>query len=231
MQYLELSPRLALLADQVKQGARLVDVGTDHAYLPVSLLLRGRIEEAIATDINEGPLMRGRETARSYGVEQQIRFYRADGLDGVPPEAVDTVVIAGMGGELIAHILEKADWTKTCRLLLQPMSSQPELRLWLTTNGYAILEEAVVREGRKLYACLTVQAGETGPYSLAEIWVGRQQNVPNRLAYVEDVLRRRERALDGMRQGDAVSQTELAKEQELCRQLEAMRKELMTWQP
>ncbi len=230
MQDLELSPRLAQIAEQIPVGARLVDVGTDHAYLPVSLLRRGTIAEAMATDINAGPLERGRETARAYGVEGQIRFYRADGLDGVPPEAVDTVVIAGMGGELISHILEKAPWTKDCRLLLQPMSSQPELRQWLIQNGYAVLEEAVVREGRKLYVVLTVEAGETEPYSLAELWVGRQQNTPHRLAYVEDVLRRRKRAFEGMQQGDQVSEAELAQEQTLCRQLETMREELVTWQ-
>lgn len=231
MQYLELSPRLELLASKVAKDTRLVDVGTDHAYLPVSLLLRGAIQQAVATDINAGPLERGRETARSYGVESNIDFHQTDGLDGIQPETVDTILIAGMGGELIAHILEKADWAKRCRLLLQPMSSQPELRLWLTKNGYVILEEAVVREGRKLYVVLTVEAGETSPYSLGELWVGRQQNTPNRLAYLEDALCRRERALDGMQQGNTVSQAELEQEQELCRQLEEMRKELLKWQP
>ena len=74
MNKLELSPRLAAIAAQVPQGARLVDVGTDHAYLPVCLLLEGIISQAVASDVNEGPLQRGRETARIYGVEEQIAF-------------------------------------------------------------------------------------------------------------------------------------------------------------
>ena len=68
MNKLELSPRLAAIAALVPQGARLADVGTDHAYLPVRLLLDGGIASAVATDVNEGPLQRGRETAERYGV-------------------------------------------------------------------------------------------------------------------------------------------------------------------
>lgn len=55
MKELELSPRLRALGAQVPQGAKLADVGTDHAYLPVSLLLDGRITQAVASDVNEGP--------------------------------------------------------------------------------------------------------------------------------------------------------------------------------
>ena len=111
MNKLELSPRLAAIAALVPQGARLADVGTDHAYLPVRLLLDGGIASAVATDVNEGPLQRGRETAERYGV-RTILFRRCDGLADVRADEVDTVVIAGMGGDLIARILAAAPWTK-----------------------------------------------------------------------------------------------------------------------
>ena len=93
---LTLTPRLAAVARLVHQAAHLADVGTDHAYLPVRLLLDGRIEYAIAADLREGPLSRARETAARYGVEGRISFRLCDGLSGVGREEADTVAIAGM---------------------------------------------------------------------------------------------------------------------------------------
>lgn len=233
MNKLELSPRLAAIAAQVPQGARLADVGTDHAYLPVCLLLEGIISQAVASDVNEGPLQRGRETARTYGVEEQIAFRCCDGLAGIGPDQADTVAICGMGGELIARILGQAPWTKTALLLLQPMSSQPELRRWLLDNGYLIRQERVVKEGEKYYVILTVTGGENPiPYTPAELWVGRQnpeEDNPHRKAYLADQIRRRERALAGMKQG-SVNQEALAREEALLAGLRAMEKEWSAWQ-
>ena len=97
MRQLELSPRLQLLADWVSQGARLADVGTDHAYLPVWLTLHGRVTSAIASDLRKGPLERARETGRTYGAEG-IDYRLGDGLAFIRPEEADTIAIAGMGG-------------------------------------------------------------------------------------------------------------------------------------
>lgn len=233
MNKLELSPRLAAIAHQVPQGAKLADVGTDHAYLPVCLLLDGTISQAVASDVNEGPLQRGRETARIYGVEDKITFRCCDGLAGIGPDQANTVAICGMGGELIARILDRAPWTKEVLLLLQPMSSQPELRQWLLNNGYGIQRELVVKEGAKYYVILTVTGGRNGiPYTPAELWVGRQnqgEDNPHRKGYLEDQIRRRERALTGMKQG-SVNQEALAQEEGLLAELQAMEKEWSAWQ-
>ena len=233
MRELELSPRLAAIAHQVPQGAKLADVGTDHAYLPVYLLLKDRICGAVASDVNEGPLQRGRETARTYEVEEsKISFRCCDGLAGVAAHEVDTVAICGMGGELIARILGAAPWTKEALLLLQPMSSQPELRQWLITNGYAIRRELVVKEGEKYYIILTVTGGESAPYTAAELWVGRQkagESNPHRGAYLADQIRRRERALAGMKQGNPTPEA-LAREEALLQGLKDMEKEWQAWQ-
>lgn len=233
MKELELTPRLMAIADQVPQGAKLADVGTDHAYLPVYLLLNGRIQSAVASDVNEGPLERGRETARTYGVgEDKISLRICDGLAGVEAHEVDTVAICGMGGELIARILGAAPWTKDALLLLQPMSSQPELRQWLITNGYAIQRELVVKEGEKYYVILTVRGGDSVPHTPAELWVGRQQKDegnPHRGAYLADQIRRRERALAGMKQGNPDPEG-LAREEALLEGLKDMEKEWKAWQ-
>ena len=102
---LQLQPRLQCIASLVPQGARLADVGTDHGYLPVWLLQHGRIESAIASDINALPLDHARATAREYGVTERMDFRLCPGLAKIKAEECDAIAIAGMGGETIAQIL------------------------------------------------------------------------------------------------------------------------------
>ena len=171
---LQLQPRLRLLADLVPQGARLADIGTDHGYLPVYLLQRGRIASAIAADIGRAPLDHARRTAEQYGVECGLRFLCCDGLCGISPEDADTVVIAGMGGETIIRILSQAPWTRSGEtlLLLQPMTKQEPLRRWLNENGYAQCAERLVQDKDYLYPIFTVYGGPQPSLSVAEIYGG-----------------------------------------------------------
>lgn len=160
MRKLELPPRLRLLADWVRPGARIADIGTDHAYLPVWLRLHGRVDSAIACDLRQGPLARARETGRAYGAD--IDFRLGDGLSVVSPEEADTIVIAGMGGENIAAILARAPWTAGGRhtLLLQPQSRAEVLRSFLAENGYAIRREALAEDRGTIYPVLEAAGGE-----------------------------------------------------------------------
>lgn len=207
---MDLSARLQSVAAQVPAGAALADVGTDHAYLPVWLLLNGRISHAIASDLRQGPLQRARETAEQYQVGNLISFRLCNGLEGIAAHEVDTITIAGMGGETIAAILESAPWARDGKLLLlQPMTSFPDLRLWLQENGYHIEKETISREGKRLYTCLTVRAGEMEPLSPAELWVGRDQSDPLRgefLAHMEEKIRR---ALSGQMAAATPNQSEI----------------------
>ena len=157
---LQLQPRLQLLADMVPEGCRLADVGTDHGYLPVYLLQRGRIRGAVAADIGAEPLAHARRTAEAYGVTG-IDFRLCDGLQDIAPDEVDTVVIAGMGGETIITILESAPWTKdgAHTLLLQPMTKAADLRRWLSVNGYRFTEERLVWDKNYLYPVLRMTGG------------------------------------------------------------------------
>lgn len=234
MKQLDLSPRLAAIAALVPPGAKVADVGTDHAYLPVWLLLSGRIQSAVASDVNEGPLQRGRETARTYGVAEKIAFRRCDGLSGIAPQETDTVIIAGMGGDLMARILEAAPWTHQVQLILQPMSSQEVLRRWLFEHGYAVQRESLAREGKKFYSILTATGGTSVAYTPGEFWAGRQAKgecSPHRLDYLKDLLRRRQRALEGMQRSSAVSPETLAAEEALIADLQRMKEEWIQWQP
>ena len=172
MKRLELTPRLALIASWVPPGAKLADVGTDHAYLPVWLTLHGRVTSAIASDLRKGPLERARETGRTYGAEG-IDFRLGDGLAFIRPSEADTIVIAGMGGENIAAILAAAPWTADGRhtLLLQPQTRAEELRRFLMDHGYAIRREALVYDRGTIYPVMEAGAGEM-TLSLGQIWGG-----------------------------------------------------------
>lgn len=152
----------------VPEGCRLADVGTDHGYLPVYLLQRRRIRGAVAADIGAEPLAHARRTAEAYGVTG-IDFRLCDGLRDIAPDEVDTVVIAGMGGETIITILEGAAWTKdgAHTLLLQPMTKAADLRYWLAVNRYSFTEERLVWDKNYLYPVLRVTGGGT-PQALTE---------------------------------------------------------------
>ena len=229
----ELSPRLKMVGELVPEGARLADVGTDHAYLPAALLRSGRIPFAIAADLRQGPLARAKATVRGAGLEGRVAFRLCDGLSGIRPEEVDAVVIAGMGGETIADILAAAPWVRENRipLVLQPMSSMPDLRVWLQRNGYRIVTERLCREGDTLYTALSVQAGEMPPLSPAEQWSGRSCNDPLRGAWLEHWIGKTAHALEGLskaRQEGAESRR--AEMEQIHQGLLDMKKEWEAWQ-
>lgn len=234
---LELSPRLRTIADQVPFGAKLADIGTDHAYLPIWLIGQHRISFAIASDLREGPLSRGIAAAKEWNIpSNQISFRLSDGLLGIDRSEVNTIVIAGMGGDTIAHSLQGVSWSKDPSLLflLQPMSSIPELRQWLQENGFRIEEERIAMEESKYYVVLNVHAGDMEPLTLGERWVGRQRRgMPGdfRIEYIDDVIRRRKRALDGIL--NATFSDHNIKIQELrqtLNELYQLREEWLSWQ-
>ena len=236
MKKIELTPRLQAVASFVPDGARLADIGTDHAYLPVSLLLEGKIPGAIAADLRKGPLDRARMTAQEYGCTEQVSFRLCDGLAEIKSYETDVISIAGMGGETIADILSAAKWVNRngIPVILQPMSSQPELRRWLWQNGYVIREEKLVREGDTLYVVFLVQAGESNPLTTAEEWAGRQwkgMHAPLRVDYLDVLLGKIGWALSGMaRSKEGTASQRYQELDEVRAGLEKMKEEWIQWQ-
>ncbi|MCD8376199.1 MAG: class I SAM-dependent methyltransferase [Oscillospiraceae bacterium] len=229
---MELSPRLAALAQWVEPGRRFADVGTDHGYLPVWLLVNGVLGRAVAADLRPGPLARAAQTARRYGVEGRLELRLCDGLEGLEPGEADTVAIAGMGGETIAGILERAPWTlrPDVTLLLQPMSAQPQLRQRLLEGGYTIAEERLACQGGTLYVAMRVRPGRDGPMTAAELWAGRQSRDPLRGRWLEQRLAKAEKALTGQRWAASPNGEEIARLEELAGALREMKREWDTWQ-
>jgi tRNA (adenine22-N1)-methyltransferase len=229
---MELSPRLRTVAQLVPSGAQFADIGTDHAYLPVWLILNGVIETAIAADLRPEPLRRARETAERYAVADRVDFRLCDGLTGIQPDEADTVAIAGMGGETIAHILAAAPWTRQpdMTLILQPMSTQPELRAWLGENGYQITQEHTVCEGKTLYTVLQVMAGNMPSLTPAELWAGRQSGDPLRGELLDALIRKARRALEGRRAAVHRDEQAITDLSEIVEGLTQMKEEWNGWQ-
>lgn len=158
MQYPVLDKRLSTAASWVRAGSVLADIGTDHGYLVTNLVGRGICPFAYACDIGALPLGRAKETVMRCGLRDKISLVLSDGLQGLKPHSAQDIVIAGMGGELIARILHAAPWVQdeTVRLILQPMTHARELRRYLYQNGFDITAERGACEGRHCYTVLCV---------------------------------------------------------------------------
>lgn len=198
---LELSPRLGAIAGLVPEGCGcLADIGTDHGYVPVSLLLEGRIRRAVAADIGAPPLEHARRTAARYGVTDQIDFRLGDGLSVLRPGEAEVIVIAGMGGDAVVDILSAAPWSRAGPLLLlQPMSKAEVLRAWLPLNGYEVFREELVQDKGVLYPILSVRGGKMPPASDAQAWGGfLLDRDPLWGLYIADRLLRLRRAASGL---------------------------------
>ena len=182
-----MNKRLHTIANMVKDGKGLIDVGTDHGYLPAYLAVNGYSGFLFASDINAGPLNAARKTASDCLVENRINYLLCDGLDGCPPNQIDTIVIAGMGGDLICRILDKADWCLDHRytLILQPMTKAEVLRYWLVNNGFSLEEERLVRDGGILYQIIRTRFSQNMTLSDAELYAGSFENIRNEMLCAE----------------------------------------------
>lgn len=151
-----ISKRLLYCAGLVPPGARVADIGTDHGYLGIYLLLVGKAAYVTAADVNPMPLDGARRNARKFGTEGQMDFVLSDGLQKLSPDCADTIVCAGMGGDLMQQILQAAPWLRDGRytLILQPQSAQNVFRRWLCEQGFSIETEALVEDGGHLYTAL-----------------------------------------------------------------------------
>ncbi len=171
-----LTKRLQACAAWVTTGGIACDVGTDHAYLAADLLKRHVCRHVIASDIGEGPLQAARRTLEQQHLLEQATLQLSDGLQQVDGTGVTDVIIAGMGGETMIHILEPCAWVKQgVNLILQPMTKISLLRTWLAENGYAILQEKIVKESHFFYTVMQVRYdGQKRQLLPWETEIGRQ---------------------------------------------------------
>ena len=159
---IQLSPRLKVIADSVIGAKSMADIGTDHGYLPVTLVAENQVSTAIAVDVNKMPLEKAKKIISTHGLEKSIETRLGSGLSVLEPGEVEVIVIAGMGGLLIRDCL-KADSAvaqNTKKLILQPMNNQKILRRYLEENGYQITREELAQEDERIYEVMVVEPGE-----------------------------------------------------------------------
>ena len=152
-----LSQRLEAACRFVHPGDRVADIGCDHGYLGIHLLKNNIASFVYASDINEGPLNAAVFNSEKYGVRNKMQFFLSDGVRNIPRD-FDAMVCCGMGGDTMISILEAAPWLKDSkyRLILQCQSKRPELRRYLSQNGWFIQEETVLKDGKFLYTIMEV---------------------------------------------------------------------------
>jgi len=173
-----LSLRLERVAANVPHGARLADIGSDHAYLPVALMRRGVIAAAVAGEVATTPFHAAQRTVRDNGLEQRITVRLADGLAAIEAaDGITAISVCGMGGETIRDILEsgKAHLSGQERLVLQPNGGEQPLRQWLMDNGYSIRSEELLRENRFYYEIIVAERAGPVVYSAEQLYFGPLQ--------------------------------------------------------
>jgi tRNA (adenine22-N1)-methyltransferase len=170
----KLSKRLEAVASFVEQGAILADIGSDHAYLPCYLVRAGKISKAIAGEVVKGPYESAVRNVRKKGLSNEITVRLANGLEAVQEsDEIDTISIAGMGGPLIASILndgnEKLENVK--RIVTQPNIHASSIREWAVQNGWKIIDEYILKEDNKIYEIIVLEKGQA-EYNELEMMVG-----------------------------------------------------------
>ena len=152
--------RLNSLAQMVDQGARIADIGTDHAYLPIQLVKENKIQFAIASDVAAGPLENAEKDIVTAGLKNKIETRMGSGLETISKEdRIDTVVIAGMGGKLMTYILNDA-WSRNfhfATLILEPNVGEPGVREWLSAHKYQIINEKIIAEAGHTYELIKAE--------------------------------------------------------------------------
>ncbi len=221
----QLNPRLKAAAEFVRNGKKFVDVGTDHAYLPIWLLKSGTCPQAMGTDLREGPILRATHNAYRYRVQNKLVLQQCDGLAGVNPSDAEDIAITGMGGELIAQILQNAPWVRDAkkRLILQPMTAAEELRRYLCENGFEVQQERAVRDSGRIYTVLQAQfTGNVATPTALYCYTGQLE--PQKSAEAAEYIRQQQRHLTNMKKGHLAKGESLQAEQiaELIRQMDEM---------
>lgn len=217
MVYNKLNKRLKCCADFIKKGEIVLDVGTDHGYLPLYLLEAGICSKIYASDINEGPLNKAISNIEKYGYAENTVFYLRDGIGNCPSD-VTTVVIAGMGGETAAGIIKNASFVSYPQIIIQPQSKIKELKEALYSISYNIDDAVLCKDGDRLYIVYKCSHAEeiTTDYTEIVDELLFSNNDPLLVKYIKKIKKLCEKRLNGL----------LNSESSLSGEIEEAKKEL-----
>ena len=195
-----LPKRLSLIASMVDRGAVVADIGTDHAHLPIYLVNNNVCPSALACDIKESPLETGRQNIVLCHLEDKIQTRLSDGLSNIKSNEADTFTIAGMGGDMIIHILSSCPYIFDDKytLILQPMTKYPTLMGWLFDNGFEILRQECIHEGKHYYTVIKACfSGEKIPHEPEDEFLGKLDlsEEENRLFLIKEIKKAEKRSI------------------------------------
>lgn len=220
-----LDERLSAAAQMIRPGSRVADVGTDHGYLIARLLLDGKAAFGYACDIHPNPLEKAAKTLRQYDLQDRCALLLGDGLQGLSEEQVDDVVIAGMGGDMILHILDEAGWRNPAhRFVLQPMTKIHELRIGLYQRGYEILKEQAAQVKNFAYTVMQVRwCGQPREITdlFARVGMLPQTRSAAALVYLEKQAQSAEKIAEGLEKSNT-KRNEIDKYYELAKEIRAI---------
>ena len=218
-----INKRLLVCSELVRDGAVLADVGTDHAYLPIYLLEKGIIERAVLSDINQGPLNKARENSEKAGFIHKVELHLCNGAKELAKCGATDYAICGMGGELIADIIEHAPHLRdeTINLILQPMSKPEILREYLFLNGFEILKEKYVTDTGKHYVCILARfSGINTPFTEADARFGKKDVFISARSYeLKSYMRAKKESLERTAEGKCLGGLDAANENSLLSEL------------
>ena len=195
-----LPKRLSLIASMVDRGAVVADIGTDHAHLPIYLVNNNVCPSALACDIKESPLETGRQNIALCHLEDKIQTRLSDGLSSIKSNEADTFTIAGMGGDMIIHILSSCPYIFDDKytLILQPMTKYPTLMGWLFDNGFEILRQECIHEGKHCYTVIKACfSGEKISHEPEDEFLGKLDlsEEENRLFLIKEIKKAEKRSI------------------------------------
>lgn len=202
-----MSSRLELIASFVTQCRGVADIGTDHAILPIILRRRGYKEYIVAGDINEGPLKKAERGLLEAEIDD-VELKLCNGLEGIDGSRVDTIVVAGMGGDTITGILDRGlydmpEWADRSdyKLILHPVTKPEILRYWLVNNGFRITRETYIEDNGILCQIICAEPGESEKYMDSELYVGKLERIANQPCFeavVDKHIKRFKAAVKGL---------------------------------
>ena len=229
---MQLDARLAAIAAFVPHGTALADIGADHAYLAATLVMKGIAHRAVVGDLSAGACAAARRTALTQRLTREIDVRQGDGLSVLTPGEAESIVIAGMGGALIAEILSGAPavLTSVQTLVLQPMNGAAKLRRWLYENGWDIVDETLARAGGHLYEIIRAEHGAAELPDDVLLHIGArlfEKRDPLLKAHIEAKIAKLTRAAGGMNTSAAARQS--AEYRETVSLLAALRTMLALW--
>ncbi len=213
---IKLDDRLSAVASFVRKGSAVADIGTDHGYVITYLIENGICPKGVAADINQGPLDNAKKTVIESGIEDKVELILSDGLENIEKDSFDDVVIAGMGGNLIADILSAYPEIKNTRynIVAQPMSHGEVLREFLCKNGFEIKSERVVADGSRLYCVINASfSGKAIESDEAYYYLGKLTENKDELSerYIQKIITAMDKKASALIKADKSEGKELKK--------------------